>query len=195
MSRSLALIVAATEELGIGINHNMPWRLPKDMAFFKHATSHVPHGSQGQNVVIMGRVTWESIPAKFRPLDNRFNIVVSRNADYDLGLDEAHKHTTILVDSFERALSVIDPTQHARTFVIGGAQMYNLAIQHPTCSHILLTRIKNKIECDTFFPAIDSQQFRQASHQELEAYVEDTVPEGIQHHKELAYEFTLYTKQ
>jgi hypothetical protein len=82
-----ALIVAATEELGIGLKSNLPWRIPKDMAFFKHATTVVPEtlqASQVQNAVIMGRVTWESIPPKFRPLDNRFNIVVSRSPTYDL---------------------------------------------------------------------------------------------------------------
>jgi dihydrofolate reductase len=84
----IALVVAATEELGIGILSNLPWRIPKDMAFFKQVTTHVPKAFQDEgskkNVVIMGRVTWESIPPKFRPLDNRFNIVVSRNLDYDL---------------------------------------------------------------------------------------------------------------
>lgn len=82
-----ALIVAATEELGIGLLGNLPWRIPKDMAFFKQATTYVPKVSQNSNVrnaVIMGRVTWESIPPKFRPLDNRTNIVISRNLDYDL---------------------------------------------------------------------------------------------------------------
>lgn len=83
----IALIVAATEELGIGVNQNLPWRIPKDMAFFKHATSVIPKELENQpvqNAVIMGRVTWESIPPKFRPLDNRLNIVVSRNPSYDL---------------------------------------------------------------------------------------------------------------
>jgi dihydrofolate reductase len=82
-----ALIVAATEELGIGLKSNLPWRIPKDMAFFKHVTTIVPEAlqkSQKQNAVIMGRVTWESIPPKFRPLENRFNIVVSRSPTYDL---------------------------------------------------------------------------------------------------------------
>lgn len=82
-----ALVVAATEELGIGVLNNLPWRIPKDMAFFKHVTSVIPKELENQpvqNAVIMGRVTWESIPTKFRPLDNRFNIVVSRNPDYDL---------------------------------------------------------------------------------------------------------------
>lgn len=82
-----ALIVAATDELGIGVLNNLPWRIPKDMAFFKHTTTVIPKDLETkhvQNAVIMGRITWESIPPKFRPLDNRFNIVVSRNPSYDL---------------------------------------------------------------------------------------------------------------
>ncbi|KAI8075822.1 dihydrofolate reductase [Gilbertella persicaria] len=193
--KSIALIVAATEELGIGVHGNLPWRLPKDMAFFKHATSHVPSSEHGQNVVIMGRVTWESIPARFRPLDNRLNIVVSRNTNYDLGLDETTRKTTLLVNSFEKALVAVDPAHHARVFVIGGAQMYSLAIRHPACSHILLTRITSKVECDTFFPVIDKQVFYEASHQALEDYVEQAVPKGIQTHKDIDYEFTLYIRK
>lgn len=82
-----ALIVAATEEWGIGVKHNLAWHIPKDMAFFKHATTVIPKELENQpvqNAVIMGRVTWESIPPKFRPLYRRFNIVVSRNPNYDL---------------------------------------------------------------------------------------------------------------
>lgn len=86
MKKNFALIVAATEELGIGVKSNLPWRLPKDMAFFKQVTMHVPKGmpADAKNAVIMGRVTWESIPPKFRPLADRINIVISRDASYDV---------------------------------------------------------------------------------------------------------------
>ncbi|KAI9476554.1 MAG: dihydrofolate reductase [Benjaminiella poitrasii] len=194
-----ALVVAATEELGIGLRSNLPWRIPKDMAFFKHVTSHVPktlQSSKVQNIVIMGRVTWESIPVKFKPLDNRFNIIVSRDPNYDLQLTDATaKANTLLVTSFEKAFEAVDTTKHGRVFVIGGAQIYKLAIQHAGCSHILLTRIKSKVECDTFFPAIHDSDYRLASHQELEEYVEQQTPEGIQKYKELEYEFTLYVRR
>lgn len=67
---SFTLIVAATEEYGIGMLSTLPWRIPKDMAFFKHVTTHIPADSltdpDAKNAVIMGRVTWESIPPKFR---------------------------------------------------------------------------------------------------------------------------------
>jgi dihydrofolate reductase len=50
------------------------------MAFFKKVTSEAPEGA-AQNAVIMGRKTWESIPAKFRPLPGRLNVVLTRSPD------------------------------------------------------------------------------------------------------------------
>lgn len=81
MSR-LTIIVAATKSNGIGQNSRLPWRLPKEMAYFAHVTSNAPEGKS--NAVVMGRKTWESIPKKFRPLPKRTNIVISRNKDYPL---------------------------------------------------------------------------------------------------------------
>lgn len=71
------LIVAVDDCGGIGRNGGLPWRLPAEMArFAKLTTSTVD--SKKKNAVIMGRKVWESIPTKFRPLKNRFNIVLSR---------------------------------------------------------------------------------------------------------------------
>jgi dihydrofolate reductase len=100
----------------------------------------------------------------------------------------------MLVDSLEKAFDSIPPST-PRTFVIGGAQMYKMAIQHANCTHILLTRIRSKVECDTFFPDINEDHYRLASHEELEAYVGDAVAKGVQKHKEYEYEFTLYLRK
>ena len=81
MSR-LTIIVAATRSNGIGSHSRLPWRLPKEMKYFAQVTSNAP--DEKQNVVIMGRNTWESIPKKFRPLPKRMNVVISRNTEYDL---------------------------------------------------------------------------------------------------------------
>jgi dihydrofolate reductase len=113
----------------------------------------------------------------------------------DRKLTDATQNNTILVDSLEKAFEAVDPAKHARVFVIGGAQMYNLAIQHAKCSHILLTQVKSKVDCDTYFPKINDDHYRLASHQELEDYVEQTVPDGVQKHKDLEYEFTLYIRK
>ena len=82
MSYPLTIIVAATKAGGIGQNGSLPWRLPKEMAYFARVTSNAPEGKK--NTVIMGRKSWESIPLKFRPLSKRANIVVSTNSEYDL---------------------------------------------------------------------------------------------------------------
>lgn len=110
-------------------------------------------------------------------------------------LTNSTESNTILVDSLEKAFEAIDPIKHARTFVIGGAQMYSMAIENESCSHILLTRIKSKIDCDTFFPKIDEKVYTLASHEELEDFVQQQVPKGIQKYKELEYEFTLYIRK
>ena len=81
MSR-LTIIVAATSTNGIGKGGQLPWRLPKEMAYFAKVTNAAPEGKT--NAVIMGRNTWESIPPKFQPLQKRTNIVLSRNKDLDL---------------------------------------------------------------------------------------------------------------
>lgn len=81
MSR-LTIIVAATKSNGIGLNGQLPWRLPKEIKYFAQVTSNAPEGTQ--NAVIMGRNTWESIPKKFRPLPNRLNVVITSNPDYAL---------------------------------------------------------------------------------------------------------------
>lgn len=78
----LTIVVAATISNGIGRAATLPWRLPKEMSFFRQITSAAPEGSM--NAVVMGRATWESIPKKFRPLPKRLNVVISRNTQYEL---------------------------------------------------------------------------------------------------------------
>ena len=76
------VIVAATMSNGIGVVHGtsakLPWRLPKEMAFFARVTSLAP--SARRNTVVMGRKTWDSIPTKFRPLRDRKNVILSRES-------------------------------------------------------------------------------------------------------------------
>ena len=66
--------------LGIGSKGQLPWRMKKEMQYFTRMTK-----GEGQNAVLMGRNTWESIPSKFRPLKERYNVIITSKADYDLG--------------------------------------------------------------------------------------------------------------
>merc|ERR1719208_697474 len=74
--RRFSIVVAASaQEGGIGVDQNLPWRLAGDMKFFKELTSEAADNKR--NAVVMGRKTWESIPAKFRPLPGRLNVVLT----------------------------------------------------------------------------------------------------------------------
>ena len=84
------LIVAACgKSLGIGLNGELPWKLQSEMKYFAETTSKTKDCDK-MNAVIMGRKTWESIPLKFRPLKNRFNVILSRQADYSLNSEVSH---------------------------------------------------------------------------------------------------------
>ncbi|KAK0709137.1 dihydrofolate reductase-like domain-containing protein [Lasiosphaeria miniovina] len=187
----LTLVLAATRDMGIGLNGTLPWTgLKKEMAYFARVTKRVPPSSpppsqQQQpalNAVIMGRKTWDSIPARFRPLRGRLNIVISRSAPLLLfpsatAVENAETNVVVMAPSLEQALAYLQQ-QHTssspshsrnsssettlgkigRVFIIGGAQMYDAALALRETRRILLTRVLTDFACDTFFPLAALQQ-------------------------------------
>jgi dihydrofolate reductase len=140
MSASLTIIVAVDAQNGIGINNQLPWHLPEDLAHFKRTTSGHP--------IIMGRKTFDSIG---RPLPNRRNIVVTRNAEWRREGVEA-------VTSLEAAAALVGD---AEAFIIGGAQIFIEAL--PQVSKLIVTEIAKTFDCDTFFPKIDAQKWQETA--------------------------------
>ena len=140
------IVVAADARGGIGKDGKLPWHLPGDMAHFRRLTRRgAPAGKE--NAVIMGRVTWDSIPARWRPLAGRRNLVLSRQAGLAL------PDPVLVAGSLPAALELLQREERvARTFVIGGEQVYRAAIADPRCRWIYLTRVEGDFGCDTFFP-------------------------------------------
>ena len=134
------LIYARARNGVIGRNNTLPWHLPEDMARFKRLTTGCP--------VIMGRKTWDSLPAKFRPLPGRPNLVVTRQPDWRAS--GAHA-----VASLEQALSGCARMQPAPTdvWVIGGAQLFALALR--LAHRAMVTELERDFEGDTFAPRLD----------------------------------------
>ncbi|MDO8302302.1 MAG: dihydrofolate reductase, partial [Sedimentisphaerales bacterium] len=142
------LIVAVDQEYGIGKNNNLPWHLPGDLKHFKEITARTPQ-PRSQNVVIMGRKTWESLPEKFRPLPGRTNVVLTRHADCK------YPDGVLVAGSLDQALEMIKNIPgRGETFVIGGGSIFKDAIAHPFCRTLYLTFIKQAFGCDVFFPEI-----------------------------------------
>jgi dihydrofolate reductase len=139
----LTLIAAVARNGVIGIANRLPWQLPADLRRFKELTT--------GHTVIMGRKTWESLPAKFRPLPGRRNIVVTRNDSF---LAEGAAVSASLPDAIAAA-------NGDEAFVIGGAELYKAAL--PLADRLQLTEIDATYEGDTWFPVIDMAQWRETA--------------------------------
>ena len=128
----LTIIVATDQQGGIGINNTLPWKLPEDLAHFKRLTTGHP--------ILMGRKTFDSIG---RPLPNRRNIVITRNADW--------RHEGVeAVSSVEAAIALLDG---AEGYVIGGAEIYRQSLA--LAQRLIITEIGQTFDCDAFFPTVD----------------------------------------
>ncbi|ESZ97210.1 hypothetical protein SBOR_2404 [Sclerotinia borealis F-4128] len=161
-NKEFTLIVAATNRMGVGKGGGLPWTgLRKEMAYFARVTKRAGPGKT--NAVVMGRKTWESIPLKYRPLAKRANYMISRtqssnSSDIDLGPD-AHAGTS-LTDALEKLefrtqskeTNNENEKEIDRVFIIGGGQIYTAALELKQAKRILLTRILEDFECDTYFP-------------------------------------------
>jgi dihydrofolate reductase len=147
--------------------------------------------SQTTNAVIMGRKTWESIPPRFRPLKDRTNIVISRE------LKSESASGGVVVNSIDQAIKSEGGAEKA--FVIGGAQIYKEVLQKQQAKRILLTRVLTDFDCDTFFPIyLDAggkgEGWERKSKEELDRWVGETVPEGVQEEEGTRYVFEMWER-
>lgn len=153
---TFSIIAALDTNRGIGIGNKLPWNLKGDLEHFRDVT--VGDFERGRvNTVIMGRTTWESLPAKFKPLPKRLNVVLTRDP---AGFSPVPN--VLAAKSLDEALQLAEQYGSGDIFVIGGASVYAQAIQHPACGKFYLTEIKREFQCDTFFPEVPAS-FREVS--------------------------------
>ena len=149
----LCLVAAVARDGGIGHRGELLARIPDDLRRFKRLTLDSP--------VVMGRKTWQAIG---RPLPGRQNLVVTRDAGW-----RAEGATAL--PSLAAAVAAASAAE--RIFVIGGAEIYALAV--PLADALELTEIDAEFPADTFFPAWNRADFRQTSR---EAHA---TPEGLRY--------------
>ena len=139
------LIVAVSENNVIGVKNDLPWKLPKDMNFFKEKTL--------GHTVIMGRKNYLSIPSKFRPLPNRENIILTTQKKFT-----APKCT--IFNSLEKAIKYCQDIKKDEIFIIGGGEVYKYALNKNLIDIIYLTKVHAKIKGDTFFPELNLKKWK-----------------------------------
>ncbi|CAG9535448.1 unnamed protein product [Cercopithifilaria johnstoni] len=169
------LIVAMDDCGGIGQNGGLPWDLPAEMARFSKLTT-LTTNRKKKNAVIMGRKVWESIPPKFRPLKDRFNIVLSRK------MEEVTDKNLIVARSFESAVSLLQDMNNIETiWNIGGEKVYELGLNSPFLHQLYITRVEGDFSADIFFPEVDYDRFIKS------------VEGEVQEEKGIKYRYEIYT--
>lgn len=144
------LIWAQSRNGVIGIDGQLPWHLPEDLAHFKRLTNGWP--------VVMGRKTWDSLPPRFRPLPGRNNVVVTRQSDWSAeGATRA--------SSLPAALALCEDA--AQAWIIGGAQLYALA--EPLAHRAEVTQIEQDYSGDAFAPTLGADWAETARNHQLSA--------------------------
>ena len=137
----VTLIAALGRNRVIGRNKRMPWHISEDLKRFKALTLGHP--------VVMGRKTFESIG---KPLPGRDNIVVTRSHDFAAA-------GCRVVHSLAEALAAVQGA--AEVFVIGGAQIYALAL--PLATRLQLTEVDISIDGDAHFPEFERKLWQEVS--------------------------------
>lgn len=145
---ALTLIAAVDRRRAIGRGGELLWREREDQRHFRDTTMGSP--------VIMGRKTWDSLPARFRPLPGRRNIVVTRNPAW-------HADGAETAPSLEAALVLV--ADAGKAFVIGGGELYAAAL--PQADELLLTEIDTVFDgADAWFPDFADAGFAEAARDE-----------------------------
>lgn len=151
------IVGAHSSNRAIGALNKIPWKCRTDMKFFKEITS-ATKDPKKMNAVIMGRKTFESLPA---PLPNRLNVVLKGTVDSLL----IHKtsDSVIFSNDFDAILNNLEQDPTIETiFVIGGSMVYKQALTHPKCETIYLNLVHvvcDLSESDAFFPEIDPNMY------------------------------------
>ena len=130
----ISIIVAVSEDWGIGKDNELLWHISEDLKRFKKLTT--------GNTIIMGKKTWESLPR--RPLPGRKNIVLTDNPKETF-------EGAVTGYSIEDGLSKCDKNEEI--FIIGGGSIYRQFM--PLADRLYITHVHKKAPADIYFPEID----------------------------------------
>lgn len=137
---TVGLVWAQATSGVIGRGGDIPWRVPEDLTRFKQLTM--------GHTVVMGRRTWESLPAGVRPLPGRRNVILSRRAGFTADGAE-------VVASPDEAFA--DCASDPETWVIGGGQVYPLALPRATRCEVTEVDIDLPLaDDDALAPVLDA---------------------------------------
>jgi dihydrofolate reductase len=148
----ISIIVAVSEDLGIGKDNELLWHISEDLKRFRRLTT--------GNAVIMGKKTWESLPRK--PLPGRKNIVLTDNPQEVI-------ENAITAYSLQDAINKCSSDEEI--FIIGGGSIYRQYM--PLAERLFITHVHRKADADIYFPEIDPEIWQVT---EKEEFVDNDIP-------------------
>ena len=162
----MKIIVAVDKNWGIGCNGGLLFNIPEDMRFFKETTVN--------NVVVMGRKTFESLPGG-KPLKDRANIVLTGNRGFKA-------EGAVVCGSVDGVLKEAEKYAGKDIYIIGGETVYREFLGY--CGEALITKVFAERQADSFFPDMDKlPDWQKIWESEIKA------------HGELQYVFTRYVNK
>ena len=151
----ISIIVAVSEDWGIGKDNELLWHISEDLKRFKKLTS--------GNAVIMGKKTWESLPR--RPLPGRKNIVLTDDPNESF-------ENSVTAYSIDDALDKCGPAEEI--FIIGGGSIYRQFM--PIADRLFITHVHKKAPADIFFPEIDRSVWEIIEKEEFKTDESNNIP-------------------
>ncbi len=139
----ISLISAMTPERVIGWKGQLPWHVPEDLQHFKRLTT--------GHCVLMGRKTFDSIG---RPLPRRRNLILSRRIPDPTPAD------TQWFTQLQEALAAAKQAGEQELFVVGGAEIYTLALPLADRMYISIIKCQTQVTGDTWFPKWNEEDWR-----------------------------------
>ncbi|KAG8438821.1 hypothetical protein GDO86_005132 [Hymenochirus boettgeri] len=183
-SKPVKLIAAACNNMGIGLNGYLPWRLPNEFKYLLDKITTVTQPGK-KNLIVWGRSSFETFDEKLLPLRNCIIVVLSRT------LRSLPNHVHYICKNEEEALQLASTPplneEIESIWSLGGVESYRTLMQHPWCNQIYFTKIMADFKCDTFFPDFDREVFKI-----VEGY--PGVPAEIQEENGIKYVFQLYQR-
>lgn len=167
----ISIIAAVAKNGVIGGGNTLLWNLPEDMKHFRDTTR--------GHTVIMGRKTFESIG---KPLPNRRNIVITRDANYlNEGIEVVNSLDEALrLASLEQGREFEENQDDVEVFVIGGGEIYKQAIEK--ANKLYITEIHQDFEGDTIFPTIDKTVWKESSRED---HIDNAIPYSFAEYKKI----------
>ncbi|XP_050294056.1 dihydrofolate reductase-like [Anthonomus grandis grandis] len=175
------LIVSTCENNGMGINGDLPWRIPSETEYYLQITTECKEQSK-KNAIILGRKSWEATP--WKPHPNCINLILTRSDDLDLsGYPDTYTCKS-LADAVQKLEEDEDLKKRVGdVWITGGSTVYKDALNSKHFYRLYHTRIFHPYECDTYFPTIPQHVKR----------VEDPrIPQGIKEDAGHKYLISVY---